>query len=346
MQLAKCMDMRTLVLQAVVVVILARGLGGAAAADSQATDPFLGRADALLHDPRLSAAQSSLSLSEKRALGQALSAPKRVLKDEVVVGLLRNPVAYGAGQQQRALFGTIIRSLPDVADVKGVNETLTLAAKPNESLMRGHGTEVIAAAALNRFVDDNGQRACITRIGGDIHCADGRLRESDGAALIGADGVPRLVTVKSISTPKAVSRSVKKATDQLALRNLLPNGQRKPGVLMLGYDDPLVLEQLKRKDWRAAATRTGAKLLVIAVHHHTGQTEKLASFEPDATSSVRPKPLPPSVGVGHRIDRTAMRAIGRASPQAAQTVARWRRTLGQRGQAARNSLFGLRARWR
>jgi len=49
---------------------------------------------------------------------------------------------------------------------------------------------------------------------------------------------------------------------------------------MLGYSDPNVLQAAQRKDWRAAAQRTGAKLLVLAVNQLDGQVTRLASETP------------------------------------------------------------------
>lgn len=272
------MGVRTPIITRVLIALLA---AAASVAHAGAPDPFIQRADALLGDASLAQARGALSAAEKRAIGEALSAPNRLLRDDSVAALLRNPAAWDGGASGRALLGTILRSLPAVAHVKGINETLFLTAKPDHTLLRGHGTEIIAGAALGRFVGESGARANVMRIGGDILCADGRMRESDGAAMIGADRVQRLVAVKSISTKNAVDGAVKKAGEQLFLRNLQPGGQRNPGVLVVGYDDPAVYEKLKRKDWRAVAARSGAKLLVLAVHHHTGQTEKLAAFEPD-----------------------------------------------------------------
>lgn len=301
-------------------------------------DRYTDRADALLQGPDLEQARYRLSSGEKRALGIALCDKGRCFSEQTVGDLLRSPAAWSEPGQRR-LLGTLLRSLPAVADVKGVEETLALSAKHENAALRGHGTEIIAAAALCGYRSEIGERARVTRIGGMLRCADGRERESDGAALIGADGIQRLVTVKSISTPNAVSGAVTKATDQLALRNLQRNGARSPGVIMLGYDDPQVLAELQSKDWRAMATRTGAKLLVLAVNHHTGRALKLASCEPDPDSPVKPKALPPRISFGKRVERAVLGFIGRRSPAAATRVARWRSTLHKRWQSFRGS-FG------
>lgn len=236
--------------------------------------------DDFLRAEHLESQALQLSNTEKRALKKTLAQQDRELSNASIAKLLKNPVAWQSGEtNSRRLLKTVLHSLPDVANLPGVDQTVTLAARPAESSFRGFGVEVLAAAALNRYQTLSGRKAKVTRMGGMIRGVDGQMRESDGAALVGGDRVPRLVTVKSASTVNSVSGAVKKAADQLALRNEQKNGSRTAGIMMVGFDSPEVLERLQRSDWQAATNRSGADLLVLAVDQLTGAVKRLSRLK-------------------------------------------------------------------
>lgn len=329
-------------LAALLVVSVLAAAGPAVAGPEDGARAFLAR-------QHLDHAAKNLGPVELAALGRTLQQPRRRLKDRTLASLLRNPVAWKSEGNARELLGTIIRSLPGIADVKGINSTMKLASNPNPSNFRGYGVELVGAAALNRYITADGQRARVTRMGGMIKGLDGRRRESDGSAVVGADGVPRLVTIKSVSTEKAVSGAMRKAADQLALRNLQRDGTRRPGVILVGYDSPAVRAKLQRKNWQAAADRSGAKLLVLGIDQRTGATSKLASFRPDPNAKIVPKRPGPRPPVLKRFGRFMMRQIGRRHPPTAKWISRQRgafkrttRRLGQRLRTGVQGLFGRR----
>jgi hypothetical protein len=295
-----------------------------------APPPAEGEARAFLAKQNLSHALEQLSRDELAAVGQTLRAPNRRLTDGALANLLRNPVAWTKQDNARGLLGSVLKSLPSVADVEGINQTVKLAANNNLSNFRGYGVEIVGSAALNRFVTTDGRQARITRMGGMIKGIDGRHRESDGAAMLGADGIPRLVTIKSVSTEKAVSTAVRKASDQLALRNLQRDGTRNPGVILVGYDSPAVLQKLRRKSWQAVADRSGAKLLVLGINQLTGASTKLASAVPDPNSTVQPKRPAPRPPLLRRLNRFMMRQIGKRHPPTAQWISRTRGAFKRR----------------
>jgi hypothetical protein len=281
---------------------------------------FLARQD-------LSHAASQLRQDELHAIGRTLRTPGRRLTDQNMARLLRNPAAWQKHNNARELLGTIIKSLPTVATVKGIDHTVYLAGNNNHANFRGYGVEVLGAAALNGFVTQDGRQAKVLRMGAMVKGTDGRRRESDGAAVLGADGTPRLVSIKSVSTLNAVSGAMHKAAEQLALRNYHRDGSRTPGVILVGYDSPEVFERLTQKDWQAAADRSGAKLLVLGINQRTGDATKLASLTPDPHSSItakHPGPRPPLL---RRLDRFMMSRIGRLSPPTARRIGKLRSAL-------------------
>jgi hypothetical protein len=282
------------------------------------------QARAFLAGQNLERAASKLSSAELSAIGQTLRTPNRRLTDNTLANLLRNPVAWKEKDNGRQLLGSILTSLPELAGIEGIENTVKLASNHDISNYRGYGVEIIGSAALNGFVTTEGKRAQVTRMGGMVKGTDGRRRESDGAALIGADGIQRLVSIKSVSTPKAVTTAMRKATDQLALRNYHRDGSRSPGVIVVGYDSPEVLRKLKRRDWQAAANRTGAKLLVLGINQHTGASTKLASYMPDPRSTVTPKRPGPRPPLSKRVTRFLMKQIGKRHPPTARRISRMR----------------------
>jgi hypothetical protein len=259
----------------------------------------LAAADAFLRRHGADQAIRELSVAEKSALARALTLPGRTLDDEVISRLVKNPVAWRPGPDGRELLRSIIQSLPYVATVPGAGRSLANACHPNESNFRGFGFETIATAALLRYREPNGDVPRMLRMSADIRGRDGRLYESDGCAMFcGVDRRQRLVSMKSVSSPKSLRRTVKKAAQQLYLRNGEPNatGERQPGILMLGYTDPAVLEAALRKDWQLAAERSGARLLVLAVHQLSGDVTRVASVGPTAaTVPGRPPRQGPSL---------------------------------------------------
>jgi hypothetical protein len=287
-------------------------------------------ARAFLASQHLDLATQQLGRDELLALGRTLGAPHRRLRDETLAKLLRNPVAYGKQDNARQLMGSILKSLPGVAGIEGIDNTVKLAANHNISNFRGYGVEIVGSAALNRFVTEDGRRARVTRMGGMIKGIDGRNRESDGAALLGADGISRLVTIKSVSTQKAVTTAMRKAANQLALRNLHRDGSRSPGVIVVGYDRPEVFQKLQGKDWQAAANRSGARLLVLGIHQLTGAASKLASFEPDPNATIQPKRPGPRPSLMKRFNRFMMKQIGKRHPPTAIRISRMRGAFKRR----------------
>lgn len=155
-----------------------------------------------------------------------------------------------------------------------------------------------------------------------IRGVDGRKRESDASALLGADGKARLVTIKSVSTVKATKTSLRKAADQLALRNMQRNGQRRSGVIVVGYQSQEVYDKLLTKNWQASADRTGARLLVLAIDQHTGKAERLAAVDPDPQSSQQPKMPKALPSIGDRVYGAMLSQIGRRSPKLAHRIHR------------------------
>lgn len=220
---------------------------------------------------------------------------------------------------------------------------MKLASNNDHSNFRGYGVEMIGASALNRYITEEGQRAQVTRMGAKIKGIDGRFRESDGAALMGADGVPRLVTIKSVSTEQAVSGAMRKAADQLALRNIQRDGSRSPGVIVVGYDSPVVYERLQSKNWQAAADRSGAKLLVIGVNQVTGASAKLASFAPDPNATIVPKRPGPRPPLMQRFGRFMLKQIGKRDPNAARRISHMRGAISRNKQHLGAS---IRSGWR
>lgn len=81
---------------------------------------------------------------------------------------------------------------------------------------------------------------------------------------------------------------------QLALRNgsanVAPGQLGQPGIFMLGYSDPAVLEAAQRRDWQGSTQRSGAKLLVLAVNQLTGQVTRLSSDTPRCSTPPRFSP--------------------------------------------------------
>jgi len=259
--------------------------GGVAVAERNGT----GEVDAFLLRHQATDAAQNLSSSEKRAIGDVLRSPRRTLPDNVLAGLLKNPVAWRPGAQGRDLMRSIVLSLPAVATIPGAEHALKEASHPNASNFRGFGFEAIATAALIRYREPNGVNPKMERMSAEVKGANGRVLESDGCAVFGADKQRRLVTMKSVSSEKALRGAVHKAMSQLSLRN----GSKKatqslgqPGVLMLGYSDSAVLQKAQRKDWQAAANRSGGKLLVLAVDQRTGNVTRLASKIPEAKSAA------------------------------------------------------------
>lgn len=312
-------------------------------ANVAAANTLEAEARTFLTTQHLDHALKHLKPDELTAVGQTLRVPNRRLSDKTLARLLRNPAAWETKDNSRPLLGTILKSLPTIAGIEGINSTMKLASNNNHSNFRGYGVEMIGASALNRFVTDKGQRAQVTRMGGMIKGIDGRRRESDGAAVLGADGMPRLVTIKSVSTEKAVSGAMRKAADQLALRNLQRDGSRRPGVIVVGYDSPAIREKLHRKNWQAAADRSGAKLLVIGVNQLNGASEKLASFLPDPNATIQPKRPGPRPSWMKRFSNGMMKQIGKRSPNTAKRIGRMRGAIKRNTQKFGQS---IRSGWR
>ena len=329
----------------IAILVATLAFANVAAANSLEAD-----ARAFLTTQRLDHALKHLKPDELVAVGQTLRAPNRRLTDKTLARLLSNPAAWATKDNSRPLLGTILKSLPTIAGVEGINSTMKLASNNNHSNFRGYGVEMVGASALNRFVTDDGRRAQVTRMGGMIKGIDGRRRESDGAAVLGADGMPRLVTIKSVSTEKAVSGAMRKAADQLALRNLQRDGSRRPGVIVVGYDSPVVRDKLQGRNWQAAADRSGAKLLVIGVDQLTGASHKLASYLPDPNATIQPKRPGPRPPLMTRFNRSLMKQIGKRSPNTAKRISRMRgafkrntQKIGQSIRSGWRSLFGHKA---
>jgi len=249
---------------------------------SHADNTALARIDTFLQRNQAKHAINGLSPAEKIKLGQTLALSNRTVSDRLISRLLNNPVAWEPGPHGREMLRSVIDALPHVAAIPGAEHALANACHPNESNFRGFGFELIASAALMRYREPDGCRPRVVRMSAEVRGADGVMRESDGCAVFdGADQLQRLVTMKSVRSEGALHRSVHKASSQLALRNgsqdPRPGAQIQPGVMMLGYTDPAVLRSAQGKDWKAAANRTGAKLLVLAVNQLTGEVTKLAS---------------------------------------------------------------------
>lgn len=244
----------------------------------------LALADAFLRRNNASWAKERLSAAEKSSLARTLRTPGRTVDDHVIARLVTNPVAWRPGPEGRELLRSVITSLPDVANIPGAGCSLENACNPDPSNFRGFGFETIATAALTRYREPDGAVPRMVRMSSQIRGHNGHYVESDGCAVFsGADSRQRLVTMKSVHSERALHRAVHKATWQLSQRNGSRDtpgelGQR--GILMLGYSDPNVLQAAQRKDWRAAAQRTGAKLLVLAVNQLDGQVTRLASETP------------------------------------------------------------------
>jgi hypothetical protein len=251
----------------------------------------LARIDSFLQRQNARQAISGLSHAEKVNLDRTLNVPNRKIPDQLIGKLLNNPVAWRPGHG-RQMLRSVISALPQIAGIPGSAKALKSACNPNESNFRGFGFELVASAALMRYREPNGVNPQVVRMSADIRGADGRMRESDGCCVFsGADQRQRLVTMKSVMSQKALKRAVHKATSQLAVRNGsqegIPRGQIKPGVMMLGYSDPAVLQSARQRDWGAAANRTGAKLLVLAVNQLDGRVTRLASVTPTTTAVPR-----------------------------------------------------------
>jgi hypothetical protein len=152
----------------------------------------------------------------------------------------------------------------------------------------------------------------------EVRGSKGKRYESDGCAVFsGADCRQRLVTMKSVSSEKTLGKAVHKAMSQLAKRNGSldrPGEPGQPGILMLGYSDPRILDKARRKDWRAAATRSGGKLLALAVNQLTGQVTRLASVEP-SRSGMRERH---ELGVQRRAERQARHQVQLRNQRARQ----------------------------
>jgi hypothetical protein len=238
-------------------------------------------------------------LSEKTALARTLQTQGRTIDDRVLTRLLTNPVAWRPGPDGRRLLSSIIRSLPDIAAVPGAGRALASASNPDPSNFRGFGFEAVATAALHRYREPNGDLPKVMRMSADVVAPDGKTYETDGCAMFcGADRRQRLVSMKSVSSPNSLRRTVAHAMHQLYQTNSNPSGgERQPAILMLGYNDRTVLEAAQRKDWQGAAQRSGAKLLVLAVDQLTGQVTRLASVNPFVQTprpELRPvRQLPP-----------------------------------------------------
>lgn len=261
----------------------------------------LARLDTFLQRHKAHQAIRGLSQAEKVKLDRTLAVRERTIPDRLIGKLLNNPVAWRPGPQGRQLLRSVIDALPDVATVPGADKALKSACSPNVGNFRGFGFEIVASAALKRYREPNGCNPRIVRMSADIRGSDGRKRESDGCCMFdGADRRQRLVTMKSVASTRALKRAIKKGTSQLALRNGsqagVPRDKIKPGVFMLGYHDPAVLSQARRKDWTAAANRSGAKLLVLAVNQLDGRVTRLASVAPAARPKRHKVRLRPSNG--------------------------------------------------
>jgi hypothetical protein len=251
--------------------------------DTPTSDVLPPGADELVRQHFPTPRGQTLTREEIGALYSILEQRDRQLTDKSLKKLLNNPVAWENRSSGRPLLSRIIKSLPKLATMPGVDQTVLAASRKNEPHFRGFGVELMAASALHDFRTEEGV-AKLSRLGAMIKGADGVSRESDGAAFVGADGKERLVTVKSTSSVKAVGRAVQKASEQLALRNLKRDGSRMAGIMMIGYDKPEVLEKLKRKNWQIVADHTGEQLLVLALDQLTGKVTKVASKKtsPDA----------------------------------------------------------------
>ena len=150
----------------VAACVLASG-GPALASDAE----VLARADSFLHSQRLDRARQGLAPDEKLALGRALGVPGRQLTEDAVAGLLRNPTAWSRSRSEgRGLLRTIVKSLPEVAGLPGINHTLKLASNVEPSNYRGYGVESIANFAEN--VETLLGDGSIEQLQG--HCADAR----------------------------------------------------------------------------------------------------------------------------------------------------------------------------
>jgi len=260
----------------------------------------LARIDSFLQRQNARQAIGGLTHAEKVKLDRTLTVRDRKIPDRLIGKLLNNPVAWQPGNG-RKMLRSVINALPTIAHIPGAEKALKSACNPNEANFRGFGFELIASAALMRYREPNGVNPRMVRMSADIRGHDGRMRESDGCCVFdGADQKQRLVTMKSVMSQGALGRAVKKAASQLAVRNGsqagLPREQIKPGIMMLGYSDPAILRSAQRKDWGAAANRTGAKLLVLAVNQLDGRVTRLASVAPTAAAPRVNSRLRPSNG--------------------------------------------------
>lgn len=288
------MESRSLVLGCVALL-----LGTSAAAQTAPTANVhqsasaIADADAFLRRHDAAQAIRQLTVAEKSSLAKTLRTPNRTLEDHVISGLVKNPVAWRPGPEGRELLRSIIHSLPDVAAVPGASRSLANACHPNASNFRGFGFEAIATSALSRFREPNGDRPHMVRMSADVIGPKGKTLESDGCAVFnGADRRQRLVTMKSVASERALRGAVRKAMTQLSRRNgsqnTAPGELGQPGIFMLGYSDPCVLQTAQRKDWHAAAQRSGAKLLVLAVDQLSGRVTRLASVAPSLSAGRAP----------------------------------------------------------
>lgn len=268
---------------------------------SLAENSQLSKIDAHLKRDGAQKVLKQLTPQELSNLDRTLNTKGRTIPSKIIAKLIANPVAWKPGPEGREFLRSVLKALPKVASIPGAEHALQSACNPDSSNFRGFGFEVIASAALIGYREPNGVNPKIVRMSANIRGDDGKMRESDGCAMFGADKVQRLVTMKSISSVKALKGAMKKAASQLSLRNgsqsKIKGKTVQPGVIMLGYSDPMVLEAARRKDWGAAATRSRAKLLVLAVNQLSGKVTRLASVMPSSRTNekrieapIAPKP--------------------------------------------------------
>jgi hypothetical protein len=299
------MESRSLVLG---IVALLLGTFASAQTTAQTTanvgQSAIAEADSFLRRHNANQAVRGLTAAEKTSIAKVLRTPNRTLTDNVISGLVKNPVAWRPGPEGRELLRSVIDSLPEVATVPGSSRALANACHPNAANFRGFGFEAIATAALSRFREPNGDRPRMVRMSADVTGPRGHKLESDGCAVFnGADQRERLVTMKSVGSENALRGAVRKAMSQLSRRNgsqTVPSGQLgKPGIFMLGYSDPCVLQKAQRKDWQAAAQRSGGKLLVLAVDQLSGRVTRLASVAPGTSAQNQARQICRPTPQGH-----------------------------------------------
>jgi hypothetical protein len=291
-----------------VALLLGTCTSAAAQTTANAGQSAIAEADTFLRRHNATQAVHQLTAAEKTSIAKVLRTPNRTLDDRVLSGLVKNPVAWRPGPEGRQLLRSVIDSLPEVATVPGASRSLANACHPNAANFRGFGFEAIATAALSRFREPNGDRPRMVRMSADVTGPKGQKLESDGCCVFnGADRRERLVTMKSVASENALRGAVRKAMTQLSRRNgsqnTAPGQLAKPGIFMLGYSNPAVLQKAQRKDWQAAAQRTGAKLLVLAVDQLSGRVTRLASVAPgtsNAQNQARQACRPTPQGLGNR----------------------------------------------